>query len=257
MNNNNTIVTGITIDMFESGNVPHPADHPNLFEMSGDKYVYVGSDNFVETVKAIQVTNNKIYASDPCYLDTEKLRVEVDKVRNGVWTVDYSGPNLRAINRDYKLTRFHAGEDVFIEWDDAIGIVYVDTGLAGFSVDANADVFDKESNEFDYRFTLRGDGGFPVLVKYHDGEVVALEIVYTESCIFNYYHEIVPREDQDAAIAAVEEGDWNAYNELAEHYNTLSGEYPCFPPIIFIGNGSLPLTEETFGLVEHCGWENG
>lgn len=259
MINNNTTVKNIPESLIMSGNVPHPADHPELFEMSGDAYVYIGPDDFVETVKPITVTDGKLIAADPCYADAEyeDLCVFVDNVQNGTWTVDYCGPNLRAINNEYKIARFKAGEDQFMEWSDAIGLIGVDTGLAGFFTDPDADLFNKESDGFDYRFTLRGDGCYPVLMKEIDGEVVALEINYESGSIFNYHHGIVTSEDQQTAIVAVEAGDWDTYSELAEKYNRISGECPCFPPAMFIGYGCLPLTEESLGLAEHCEFETG
>ena len=256
---NNTIVTGIPESLIRSNNVPHPADHPELFEMCGDKYVYVGPDDFKETVKTIEVKDNCILASDPAYCDEEyrKLGTLVENARNGIWTVDYSGPNLRATNRDYKLARFKAGEDDFIEWTDAIGMVYVDTGLAGFFADLDIDLLAEEIPNCDYRYTLRGDGGYPVLAKYDGDEVVTLEITYDGGTIFNYHHGIVSEEDQLAAITAVESANWAVYNELAEKYNRMSCNYSCFSGILFVGHGCLPLTEETFPLADLCEFECG
>lgn len=259
-NTNNTVVTGIPESLIESQNVPHPCDHPDLFRQTGEnEYEYTGPDDFVETVKVIQVTDGTLIAADPCYANREyeRLCVYVDNVRNGQWAVDYAGVNLRAINNDYKMMLFKTGERNFIEWDYIIdGLVYADTGLAGFFTDPDADL-DEESDGFEYRFTFRGDGGYPVLVKEINGEVVALEIVYEGGSIFNYTHGVVSEEDQLAAIEAVENSDWETYQELAEKYNLICDDYACFSPVMFLGYGVLPLDEESFMLADHCEWENG
>ena len=210
--------------------------------------------NFMEERK-INITNNELYVSDPIYLDEENLHVCVDNVHNGAWIINYVGGNLRARHCNFELD-----EDEFIFWDDAIGLIGVDSGTAGFCTCSDADIFDENCKDFDFRWTPRGDGLFPLLAKYDDdGAVIALEIVYDGGYLFNYTHGIVNEDDERAAIEAVETNDWEAYNELAERYNKLSGDYPCFPDLIFIGMGGLPLNEETFGLVDpdNVEFENG
>lgn len=51
MKNNNTKVTHIPESLIVSGNVPHPADHPELFRQTDEhEYEYIGPDDFEETV---------------------------------------------------------------------------------------------------------------------------------------------------------------------------------------------------------------
>ena len=207
--------------------------------------------DFIEE-RTINITNNELYVCDPIYLDDDRLHVCVDNVRNGEWIVNYCGGNMRAQHCEFELD-----DDDFIFWDDAIGLIGVDCGTAGFCTCSDADIFDENCKDFDFRRTPRGDGLFPVLMKEIDDEVIALEIMYDGGYIFNYHHGIVTEDDQREAIEAVENGDWETYNKLAEKYNAMSGKYSCFSGILFVGCGCLPLNEETFGLAESCEWECG
>ena len=46
-----TTVTGIPESLIMSGNVPHPADHPELFRQTGEnEFDYIGPDDFEDDI---------------------------------------------------------------------------------------------------------------------------------------------------------------------------------------------------------------
>lgn len=243
-------------------------------------------------MRTIKIKSEKVFCGDPCYTDLEcqKFGVWVDSVKNGVWNITRSGEyegfkgNLRATHESFD--DFDDDLDGSIEWSEFVGRVGVDTGMAGFFENPTEYMemsckmcVDKAHDRDTIREALnhgknyvsditgRGDGSFPVLVKYGDnGEVVAIEIVYKDIWIFAYHHMAVSNKDQIAAAEAVKKHDFEAYKALAEKYvpieEALEKKYApyapiCFPYDVCVGDGWITLNDEIFGLVDGIEFECG
>lgn len=212
-------------------------------------------------MKTITINNGRIWCGDPCMTSagSRKFGVELEDVKNGAWLVEkqgtWRGPGnaLRLVYEDYANLL-----NDFIEWDDFAGRAGVDIGMCG--VFSNPDNYNQacerlpmDGVDFFIADEFGGDGCFPVLVKYQDDKIIAIEINFDrEGWIFGYHHMFVTDDDIEAAENAVKKHDWDAYMGLIEKYDQSDAakerELFFFDVLIFIGSGGIYIDEDTFEL---------